>query len=107
MDNKVYQAIVSADKKHLVYTGYTNGLYNEAYVKNLNDGTINKIVKHDKVSNIRNIKWIDENTLLYLNGNTLYIMDVNSMISKAVKLLGNSIKLAAIYYPKIRALLFA
>lgn len=100
LDNKVYQAIVSADKKHLVYTGYTNGLYNEAYVKNLDDGTINKIVKHDEASNIRNVKWIDENTLLYLNGNTLYTMNVSSMRSQAVKLPGNSIKLAAIYYPK-------
>lgn len=100
LDNNITQVIVSSDKKYLVYTQSTNYLYNETYIKNLNDGKLNKIIKHNKTSNIRNIELIDKNTLLYLEGNILYTLDLNSMKSKAVELSGNSIKLAAIYYPE-------
>lgn len=100
LDKKAYGAIVSTNKKYLIYTEYTsNYSANEAFIKTLNNGKVNKIIKHNEASYICDIEWTDENTILYIEENTLYTLDVNSMKSKAVELPGNSIKLAAIYYP--------
>lgn len=102
LDKNAVGDTVSINKKYLVYTIYTNfrNVENGAFIKNLQNGKVNEIKHHVKPSYIWNIKWIDENTLLYFEKNTLYTLDVNSLKSKAVNFLDTTTKLAAIYYPE-------
>lgn len=102
LDNNAVGAAVSINKKYLVYAENTNfnGGGNEVFIKNLESGKISQIKHHEISSTIWNVKWIDENTLLYFEKYTLYILNIDSLKSRAVNFPDTTTKLAAIYYPE-------